>query len=287
MKQDVDYLPDSMNGKLSDLGVRTLSAVVLLGIAIGLMNAGVVGTLILVLAAGSLMLWEWTKIVSKFMRSFTMVGIMTLLYAVSCLSYVFIAPAISFIVLAFGVISCLILNFFKHHRKLPVNLLIWNISGYVLVTLTAFSFLMLRSIPDSGLLIIIWIALVVVGTDIGGYFTGRLIGGPKFAPRISPKKTWSGVVGGWVCAAGMGLIFGWLTDGTYGIPMVILSVIMSMVAQVGDLSESAFKRLFNVKDAGRIIPGHGGVFDRVDGLVAVTLVAAFLTIIRGTSILIW
>lgn len=110
-----------------------------------------------------------------------------------------------------------------------------------------------------------WVLAVVVASDSFGYFAGRLLGGPKFWPRLSPKKTWSGTVAGWVGAALVGLGFtlwagapGWL---------VALSPLLALAAQLGDIGESAIKRRAGVKDASALLPGHGGVLDRFDGLI--------------------
>jgi len=116
---------------------------------------------------------------------------------------------------------------------------------------------------------------VVWGTDIAAYFTGRAIGGPKLAPRISPGKTWSGAVGGAVIAmiAGTALIY--VVEGAFLWPVAFLALILSIISQSGDLFESYIKRRFGVKDSSHLIPGHGGVMDRVDGLVFASI-AAFL-----------
>jgi len=116
---------------------------------------------------------------------------------------------------------------------------------------------------EAGLLAILWIVSVVVATDVAGYFAGRIIGGPKFWPAVSPKKTWSGTVAGWICAALVGLAFARHLPGQ----VVILSVVLSFASQMGDAAESALKRRTGIKDSSNLIPGHGGVFDRFDALL--------------------
>ena len=120
-----------------------------------------------------------------------------------------------------------------------------------------------------GLLWLLWLILVVVVTDIAGYFAGRMIGGPKFWPRVSPKKTWSGVVAGWVAAAVVGL--GFLRISSAGIDLLWISALLSFASQLGDIAESAIKRRAGVKDSSRLIPGHGGLLDRFDGLLGAAL----------------
>lgn len=120
-----------------------------------------------------------------------------------------------------------------------------------------------------GIVWLVWLVLVVIATDVFGYFAGRLIGGPKFWPAISPKKTWSGTVAGWVAAALLGVIFRQFTNAGPDLPWI--SVALSMASQAGDMAESALKRRTGVKDSSSLIPGHGGLFDRFDGLLAAAL----------------
>jgi phosphatidate cytidylyltransferase len=128
---------------------------------------------------------------------------------------------------------------------------------------------------DFGLVWMLWLVLLVAATDILGYFAGRILGGPKFWPRVSPKKTWSGTVAGWI---GAGLI-GWAFMGPTGsgVGLVAISVLLSLASQMGDIAESAVKRHAGVKDSSNLLPGHGGVYDRFDGLLGA---AALLVIIE-------
>jgi phosphatidate cytidylyltransferase len=133
---------------------------------------------------------------------------------------------------------------------------------------------------------------LVWATDTAAYIAGRGIGGPRLAPRISPNKTWAGLAGGVVGAALVGLVASLLRDAPadVGLPgemwrLVALSGVLALVEQAGDLVESAVKRHFGVKDSGNLIPGHGGVLDRVDGLIAVSLAVAGLSALAGRSIL--
>ncbi|MGP1358925.1 phosphatidate cytidylyltransferase [Roseicyclus sp.] len=114
-----------------------------------------------------------------------------------------------------------------------------------------------------------WLVLVVMVTDVAGYFAGRLIGGPKFWPRVSPKKTWSGTVAGWVAAGLVGWAF-MARTGT-GAELIGISVALSMASQMGDIAESAVKRRAGVKDSSALLPGHGGLWDRFDGMLGASL----------------
>ncbi|TCP63392.1 phosphatidate cytidylyltransferase [Rhodovulum bhavnagarense] len=120
-----------------------------------------------------------------------------------------------------------------------------------------------------GMVWLIWLVLVVIATDVAGYFAGRFIGGPKFWPRVSPKKTWSGTLGGWFAAMLIGLVFLSFTNAGPDLPWI--SMALSLASQMGDIAESALKRRMGVKDSSSLIPGHGGLFDRFDGLLGAAL----------------
>lgn len=132
-----------------------------------------------------------------------------------------------------------------------------------LILLAGYAMMGLRD--DFGLIWMMWLILVVVVTDVAGYFAGRLIGGPKFWPKVSPKKTWSGTVAGWMAAAVVGLIFAGLT--AQGNGLIGVSIAVSMASQIGDIAESAIKRTAGVKDSSNLLPGHGGLMDRFDGML--------------------
>ncbi|MCG8503623.1 MAG: phosphatidate cytidylyltransferase, partial [Sphingomonadales bacterium] len=117
--------------------------------------------------------------------------------------------------------------------------------------------------------VILWLLLVVWLTDIGGYFAGKGIGGPKLAPRLSPKKTWAGLFGGMALAALGGAIVSLALDFGQAVMMATLSAGLAVIEQISDLLESGIKRRFGAKDSGHLIPGHGGLLDRVDGIVLV------------------
>ncbi len=138
-----------------------------------------------------------------------------------------------------------------------------------------------------GFLSIIWAAMVVIAADVGGYFAGRTIGGPKLWPAVSPNKTWAGLLGGIALAFLVGGMFSGATTGTYFYQVCTVSALAALLAQAGDLAESALKRHFGVKDAGTLIPGHGGLLDRLDGHMAAILVAAVVTFSRDQAVFVW
>lgn len=141
--------------------------------------------------------------------------------------------------------------------------------GVVYIGLTAVCLVWLRNVDVDGRDAVLWLLVIVWATDVGAYFAGRMIGGPKLAPRVSPSKTWAGLGGGMLLAA---LVGGSVSAATGHLffPGAIMAAILAVLAQAGDLFESTLKRRAGVKDSGRLLPGHGGVLDRVDGLLFAT-----------------
>jgi phosphatidate cytidylyltransferase len=174
---------------------------------------------------------------------------------------------------------------FRKHRSRAI----WFGIGFFYVTTPAMALLWLRDDPVTGLGVetLVWILALVIFTDTGAYAAGRSIGGPKLAPRISPNKTWAGLFGGIAAAALVGLVMGLWLDGPSIWKLMILSGGLAVIEQMGDLFESAFKRRFGVKDSSHIIPGHGGVLDRVDGLLTVSVAVAALDYFGKGSVLSW
>jgi len=163
----------------------------------------------------------------------------------------------------------------------------WGVAGGAYIGAAGIGFLYLRAMEPHGFSTALWVFLVVAAADVGGYFAGRLIGGPKLWPRVSPKKTWAGIGGGIAFACLLGSLFSWATTGTYFLQVGAVSAAVAVLSQGGDLAESALKRHFGVKDSGRLLPGHGGALDRFDGLVAAVLVVALVAWWRGQTVFIW
>lgn len=156
----------------------------------------------------------------------------------------------------------------------------WYVAGFVYALLAALSVLWIRDRADNGLWLVLWVFLVVWATDIGSYFAGRAIGGPKLAPTISPGKTWAGLYGGVAAATVFGGAWALFT----GLPLILLLLapLFAVVAQGGDLFESWMKRRAGVKDSGTWLPGHGGIFDRLDGLLPVAILTA-VAVVTGVA----
>ncbi|TCT02895.1 phosphatidate cytidylyltransferase [Aquabacter spiritensis] len=154
-------------------------------------------------------------------------------------------------------------------------------SGVVIAALACLPLMVLRGDDRIGLSAVLFVYAIVWCTDIGAYFVGRAVGGPKLWPRLSPNKTWSGAIGGALIgtAAGCGLL---VATGLRLVPeMAAIGLVLSIAAQCGDLAESAFKRAYGVKDAGSLIPGHGGVLDRLDGFTAAAVAALVIGLVRN------
>jgi phosphatidate cytidylyltransferase len=231
----------------SDLGIRTLSSVAMMSVSIVAIWLGGYTFMALVIAVGLGVFFEFTKLVFGFAHS-------------------------------------------------PLARILWLLGGLGYVGLACFT-LMLFSAPFFGMTPAILLIAGVIGTDVGAYFAGRSIGGPKIAPRISPSKTWSGLFGGMMGAGLMMVVMqagiyafrgGNAGDGdvylAYGwFRLMLTGAALAVVAQMGDFFESWMKRRAGVKDSGRLIPGHGGLFDRTDGLIAVAFAAGVVTLVQSVA----
>lgn len=159
-----------------------------------------------------------------------------------------------------------------------------SLFGVLYIALPALALVTIRGVDKIGALATILLFAAVWATDIGAYFAGKTIGGAKLAPSISPGKTWSGAIGGLAAAAIAGAIMASIVGHTSTLSLCLFAVVLSAASQVGDLFESATKRQAGVKDSSRLIPGHGGVLDRIDGLVFAATVAFAVGLIRSGSI---
>lgn len=268
--------------------VRVASAAVLAPIVLG---AGWLGGPVfagLALVAGVIMAWEWTRLVGGAGRTQVMLALYTAAVIVACAGayggYVNETAAATalFAVTAFVVAP-------RQGRRSGALFA----CGVAYVTLPLIAFITLRGDPGWGLWCVVWLLVLIWTTDTAAFFAGRAIGGPKLAPAISPKKTWSGACAGTAAACAAGLIFAW----SLGLPNMwivgLASVVLSVLGQGGDLLESALKRRFGVKDAGNVIPGHGGMLDRLDSLVVAGTAAWLIGAARAghahaaSGILIW
>jgi phosphatidate cytidylyltransferase len=163
----------------------------------------------------------------------------------------------------------------------------WAALGTLWVALPCVAFLWLAREEVGGRATLLWLLAAVWATDVGAYAFGRTLGGPRLAPRWSPRKTWAGLAGGMLCAALIGAATAHILGISSAVPLTLLSAGLAVVEQFGDLAESLAKRRFGVKDSGSLIPGHGGLLDRLDGLLAVLPTVALVTLIGGHKVLTW
>jgi phosphatidate cytidylyltransferase len=157
---------------------------------------------------------------------------------------------------------------------------VWAVTGFGYAAAAELASVLLRLDPVQGWTALLLVLLVVWVTDIGGYFAGRGIGGPKLWPRVSPNKTWAGAIGGFAASLAVAWGFSAFGLGKTSV-LLLLGSALSIASQLGDLFESAVKRRFGVKDSSHIIPGHGGLLDRLDGFVAAVVLAAVFGLLRG------
>ena len=253
-----------------NLLVRVAAALVLAPVAIAIAYAGGWPWAVLVTLAAIGLYVEWLTIIGVAREArIAGSGAVALAIAGVCLATTRIDAAL--VVLALGLAAIALLS--PRQR-------IWATAGYCYAAAAEIASVLVRLDQVYGFVALILILLVVWVTDIGGYFAGRGLGGPKLWPRVSPKKTWAGAIGGFVASlavSGGFAAFGLGRPGSF----LLLGAALSVVSQAGDLFESAVKRRFGVKDSSHIIPGHGGLLDRLDGYVAAVVIAAIFGLLRG------
>ncbi len=273
-----------LSSKRYELVLRCLSALVLGAGALIITYLGVLPFAGLVMLGAIVMCWEWASLIRK--KGVDLV----------------------FFIHAFFVVSAIVLSVMTHYGlallclftasliigvlTYGTSLVLWSVLGVFYVGLPAISLIWLRQDPDHGWLVILYLYLVVWTVDSAAYFFGRVIGGPKLWPRVSPNKTWAGFFGGAIGGIFVGVIFGIYLRETSLLMLGVVGLFAALFAQLGDLMESASKRIFGIKDSSQLIPGHGGLLDRVDGFVFAAVAAAVFALILGgelpgKSLLIW
>lgn len=251
-------------------------------VAVVAVQAGseVFGVLVAVCAA--VLAWEWTRLCGG--GRFGWTGMVQAAAVVAVVVAAAIgSPALGVALVLGGCVADYLTARFagREHPR-------WIAAGIVYIGLPCIALLWLRQVEPGGQSLVLWLLLVVWATDIGAFFAGRLIGGPKLAPAVSPKKTWAGLAGGALSAALVGVVLPLFDPGAPSAAILIWAGgVLAVVAQGGDLGESWVKRHFGVKDASHLIPGHGGLFDRVDGLLAAALVLALWQWATGSAIITW
>ena len=274
-----DMAQPSVRPKRSGLGLRLLSAMVLLPVCVAAVWAGSWWFALLLAGIGGAMCWEWAGICSPGQKAASSVMLAAGI-AAPLLLVPFGFPA----VVAVAITGFILLLAIAALRRRPNGLVLAAGLPYVVLGLASAGWL--RNDAGGGAAAVLWVVASIVATDVGAFFAGRALKGPKLAPHISPNKTWSGLFGGMACAAAAGALTGVLA-GAPSLPLAAASLVLAVIAQGGDLIESKLKRAFHVKDAGRLIPGHGGFLDRFDGYLTALPAAALMSAFAGGSPLTW
>lgn len=262
----------------SDLGKRVASAAVLAPVALACLWYGGPAFVVLVALAGLGLAVEWVQLCRRAPAGWPS-GLLPVAMLIGCgLAAFGLYPAAALVLAAAA--AALLLLPGANRASLAAGV------GYIAPA--ALALLWLRDDPLAGRANLLFLLLLIWSSDIGAYLAGRLLGGPRLAPRISPGKTWSGAAGGLVAAIGVGwLVALWLAPPVAPVHLVLLAGGLGIAAQAGDLFESLVKRHFGVKDSGRLIPGHGGLLDRLDALLAVAPIAAALALMAGRGVVLW
>lgn len=283
---DRDPMDASSGGVAARLGndfrVRLASGVVMATAAALLTVAGSVPFAVLVAAAALLVSWEWGRLVHGPENGAVLavlLGTTGVAAFLAAIGYV----ALGLLALPIGAILATVLSLGRNS--------LFSALGIFYAGFPAVALIWLRSDPWHGLLATVFVIAIVATSDTAAFFSGRLLKGPLLWERVSPNKTWAGMIGALAACAVVGALFWFAVPEGSALRLGVTGAVLSFVAQVGDLAESALKRRFGAKDAGSLIPGHGGVMDRVDGVIAaasaVGLVAVVVDVYSPASALLY
>jgi len=265
---------------------RIASAVFLAALTIVALIASPWTFLILVIASATILFWEWGTVTRD-----TGGDAITILQ-VACATAVVIFVAVhkfeyAAIIFAATFVTLLVSGY---QKKTPREAKL-DAGGLAYVVLPAAALIWLRSDPSLGLTAVLFLLVISWTTDTASYVGGRTFGGPKFAPTISPKKTWSGFVVGVATPMVVGVLFALYLGNSSPIALALVALALALSCQMGDLLESAVKRSLGIKDMSQLIPGHGGFFDRIDSLLMAAVVAALIGLRNpaapGAGLLVW
>ena len=255
----------------SELMKRVVSAFVLALAALATAWIGGLPFLLVWTAAAVAVWWEWTGITKAEPRPLV-AGVGAAAILCMAVALALDAAAIAFVCAVIG--AGVAMASVQTSRT-------WAGAGVIYAAATLIAAVMLRGDPALGLVAILWLFAVVWAQDTGAYFAGRLIGGPKLAPSISPSKTWSGAAGGTIAGVAAGTMVVLLAAVELRAMHFAIAFVIVVAAMLGDLLESWIKRRFGAKDSGTLIPGHGGVMDRLDGFIIAAAVALAIGLMRG------
>lgn len=270
-------------GQTSEILLRSASAFILAAVTFGAVIVSPWTFLALVVIAGGLLLWEWGGVTRG--NGFDGTALISTVCVVAVAILVAMGrPDLSLMLLAAASAAIAFSGASPRHG-------VWALAGLAFVVFPVWALVWLRCDPKLGVAAILFLLAVVWTTDTASYVGGRCFGGPKLAPGISPKKTWSGFFVGVLTPGLIGYAFGHLLGDTSAWSLAGVSIALALACQIGDLVESGVKRHFGVKDMSHLIPGHGGLFDRVDGLLLAAIVAGVISLRNiaepGAGLLIW
>lgn len=254
--------PNQAGGRWGDLGLRLVSSLVLAGL--GVLSVALGGWVFfsMTVLIFALMAWELAALSDTPAQPLARMGIAALAGLGLALAQL---QGWALVALAFAPLA-LALTPRRDARLIAAYSFAMLLSAHVFIAL-----------DHRGAVIVVWLVCIVVASDVFGYFAGRLLGGPKVWPSISPKKTWSGTVAGWLGAGLVGLGFVLVEGAGWG--LLAISPLVALASQLGDIAESLIKRRAGVKDASRLIPGHGGVIDRFDAMIGAILAVWLLELV--------
>jgi len=264
------------------LRTRTIFGALMAAVALAAIFLGDVAFAALIGAGAVILGWEWIRLCGAGRFGGTGVLVATTLAAISVFAFL----DLPILALASSVVAALAAFAVARlgGRASPA----WEAGGMIYIGVPVVALIWLRGHEWSGERLILWLMLSVAATDIGAFFAGRIIGGPRLAPRISPKKTWAGLGGAMLASALIGCGFAWLDSQAPAVWLLaITGAVLAVVAQMGDLAESWVKRHFGAKDSSQLIPGHGGLLDRVDGLITAAAALALFQWATSGSVLAW
>lgn len=269
----VPRVNDAVSG--GSLKSRIISAVFLAPLVLGAIYLGGPVYDLLILAAVIIMAWEWRRLCAQ--QHFDIPGIIltiTVAGATVLTSFDYVGLAALFVVAGALIVLFMIVGSAGKSS-------IWTIAGVLAIGVTGISLILIRQIGDDWS-VTMWFLVAIWATDITAFFVGRAVGGPKLAPKISPGKTWSGLIGGITGAVCWSLLWALWTGAEQAGTLTFLGAVIAIFAQLGDLGVSRVKRRFGAKDTGTLIPGHGGLLDRVDGIIgAAPLAVLCIALARG------
>lgn len=278
--------PETQTGSTGELLQRVISAAVLTAVALAALFVNPWSFLALVTVCSGILLWEWGSAT----RGNGFDGT-TLLQTISVLALV-VFMALGRFDLGLVVIGATAVAIVASGRGKGADWSYYALGGLFYVALPALALAWLRGDPKYGLAAVLFLLIVTWTTDTASYVGGRALGGPKLAPKISPKKTWSGFFVGTLTPLLVGYAFAVYLGGTSPWALALVGLVLAIACQIGDLLESAVKRNLGIKDMSQLIPGHGGLFDRIDSLLLAAVVAALIAALHdftapGAGLLIW